>query len=394
MTNPSPQDPQNPIPERRQRPATGLTFDEMVGIFVAFTTIGAILFWSMGSKKSELANNFGLGGNSSLLSSDKTTATGFGIGANDSKANSGKLESNDRELIAQLSEQDKPVAFVPASQELNLPPKAKAKAQERSYQLDSGAKLVPLAGIAALPVLKNNAGKNKVAAPKPAKAKKVEEPVAVPKQTETAKTKPAPKQNVIPKDVTPEDWAYPFVKQMSNNGLVSALTGDQKFEPNKLITRASMATLISRAFEMEPQTEKIKNFKDVSNKNEIAADIDKAVRLGYMQGYSEDTFRPLENIPRYQVLVALATGLGLKSSQNADQTLQKLDGSGDIPDWAKEQVAAAYEAKLIVNRPDFAKNSLMPNESATRGEVAAMVHQALVKKGRLKPLNSEYILNP
>ena len=40
MTNSSPQDPQNQIPEpRRRRPAVGLTFDEMVAIFVAFTTV-------------------------------------------------------------------------------------------------------------------------------------------------------------------------------------------------------------------------------------------------------------------------------------------------------------------------------------------------------------------
>jgi hypothetical protein len=198
----------------------------------------------------------------------------------------------------------------------------------------------------------------------------------------------------IPQDVTPADWVYPFIKQMSDDGLVSALTEDKNFEPNKLITRATMATLISRAFDMQPETQGIKKFNDVSNGNEIATDIDKAVRLGYMQGYSENTFRPLENIPRYQVLVALATGLDLKSSQNADQALQKLKGSENVPDWAKEKVAAAYEANLIVNRPDFAKDSLMPDKPATRSEVAAMLHQALVKQGKLKPLESKYILKP
>ena len=36
MTNSSPPDPQNPIPERRQRPASGVTFDEMIAIIVRF----------------------------------------------------------------------------------------------------------------------------------------------------------------------------------------------------------------------------------------------------------------------------------------------------------------------------------------------------------------------
>ena len=113
-----------------------------------------------------------------------------------------------------------------------------------------------------------------------------------------------------------------------------------------------------------------------------------------MQGYSDDQFRPLENIPRYQVLVTLATGLGLKPSGNPEQVLQKLQNGTDIPDWAKSQVAAAAEAGLIVNRPDFGKNDLKPNESATRAEVAAMIHQALVNNKKLKSLDSEYIVKP
>ncbi len=405
MTNPSPQDPQNPIPERRRRPASGVTFDEMIGIIVAFTTIGAILFWTLGGKKGGLANFGGLVGGNSLLSNSDTTSTGFGlnngvISNSKSNTNASITKSDEREIINKLRQSESPVAFVPPSQELNLPPKVK----KQSYQLDSGAKLVPLAGVA-VPALtaKPEQNKNNITTQAPAK-KKPQSPAPI----EAPKKKPQPPAFVeppakkkpqaivpigIPKDITKDNWIYPFVKQMSDNGLASTLIGDKNFEPNKLITRASMATLISRAFDMQPETQGIRKFNDVSNGNEIAVDIDKAVRLGFMKGYSKNTFRPLENIPRYQVLVALATGLGLKPSQNADQALQKLKGSENLPDWAKEQVAAAYEAKLIVNRPGF-EDSLMPNKSATRGEVAAMIHQALVQEGKLKPLESKYILKP
>ena len=391
MTNPSPQDPQNPIPERRRRPASGVTFDEMIGIIVAFTTIGAILFWSLGGKKGGLANFGGLVGGNSLLSNSNTTSTGFGlnngvVGNSKFNTNPSITKSDEREIINKLSQSESPVAFVPPTQKLNLPSKVK----KQSYQLDSGAKLVPLAGVA-VPALTTKPNQNKTTQV-PKKKPKAPAPALV--ETPAKKKPQAIVPIGMPKDITNKDWIYPFVKQMSDNGLASALTGDKNFEPNKLITRASMATLISRAFDMQPETQGIKKFKDVTNKNEIATDIDQAVRTGFMQGYSDDEFRPLENIPRYQVLVALATGLGLKPSQDADQILQKLDGSANLPAWAKEQVAAAYEANLIVNRPSFGKNSLMPNKPATRGEVAAMIHQALVQEGKLKPLESEYILKP
>ncbi|MGF1590026.1 MAG: S-layer homology domain-containing protein [Pleurocapsa sp.] len=386
MTNSSPPEPQNPIPERRKRPATGVTFDEMIAIIVAFSTIGAILFWSIGGRSRDFGSNFGLGSSGNLLSSDRTTDTGLGLDDSAIRDSSlGEVESDERELVTRLRQQRSPVAYVPPSQALNLAP-----TERESYRFDSGARLVPLPGIA-IPGLQPNPEQSLDATDEA----QTEETVGQVKPQPTAQpTQPAPESSGMPRDITSDDWVYPFVKQMSDRQLVRALTTNQTFEPNKLITRASMATLISRAFDTQAETQGVKQFQDVTNRNEIAADIDKAVRLGFMQGYSENTFRPLENIPRYQVLVTLATGLGLEPSQDAAQILQNLNGSENLPDWAREQVAAAYEAELIVNRPGFAQNSLMPNQPATRAEVAAMIHQALVQTGQLQPLESEYIVRP
>jgi hypothetical protein len=393
MTNQSPQEPQNPIPERRRKPAAGLTFDEMIGIFVAFSTIGAILFWTLGDSKSGLTGKFGLGGQNSLPSGENS---GIGIGSinADSDVEFGELESEPGSFI--------PVAPSPQKLDDSL-----VKPTSKFYTVNPEGKLVPVTGVTVIPNSANrpnvnqninsgNLNREKPVAAKPEAAKK---PVAVKpepvKKPVATKPQPAvPQKTEIPTDVVPSYWAYPFVKQMSDQGLVADLTENQDFEPNKLITRASMATLISQAFNQQPEVQQTKKFKDVSNGNEIAADVDKAVRMGFMQGYSDDEFRPLDNIPRYQVLVTLATGLGLKPSQDPEQILQKFDDGSNMPDWAKQQVAAAAEAGLIVNRPEFTNNSLNPNQSATRAEVAAMIHQALVKTGKLKSLDSEYIIKP
>jgi hypothetical protein len=42
-----------------------------------------------------------------------------------------------------------------------------------------------------------------------------------------------------------------------------------------------------------------------------------------------------------------------------------------------------------VNYPD--SRVLNPNQNATRAEVAAIIHQALVRSGRLQPIQSPYI---
>ncbi len=465
MTNSSPPDPQNPIPERRKRPATGVTFDEMIAIIVAFSTIGTILFWSMGGKNSKLASNFGLGGDrqSNLLGTKNTTGAGLGFGnilsrdtSPDASLNQ-DLSAENRRLADQLEQQEADLANVP----LNQTDERSPKAGKKSVSLSSGARLAPLTGAAALSGLRGASGNRQISANIPSRVKSKPKQSAVdtepeeatpgetetatqpegatpgeaetavqpegaapgetetatqpegaapgetetatqpegttPGEAETAQAEPEavpPKTTTMPEDVVPDYWAYPFVKQMRDKKLLPELAKNQEFEPDALITRASMANLVSQAFGTQPQTQRVKKFKDISNNNVIARDVDKAVRTGFMQGYSDDEFRPLENIPRYQVLVTLATGLGLKPSKDATQILQKFGDSSKIPDWAKEQVAAATEAGLVVNPPDAGTSTLIPEKSATRGEVAAMIHQALVKTGKLEPLESEYIVKP
>jgi len=458
MTNRTPQEPPNSMPERRRRPATGVTFDEMIAIIVAFTTIGAILFWTLGGKNGKLANNFGLGGDRNLLASDKTidTDAGFGgilskdAGIEQQNPRQKDLKAENRRLTTQLKKQDTTNTGAAFNQTVNPP--APAKRERKSFDFDAGAKLAPLAGVATLPALRGRSGDTgntgiagdipavntedqaidnspnavipeatapekatpKINTPEATSPEKTSPNAIIPgtntpeqttpekvesaaKTPDPAKTEPKaiiPETTKMPQDVVPEYWAYPFVKQMRDKALVPELAKNQEFDPDELITRASMATLVSQAFGEQPKTQSVKQFTDVSKDNAIAKDIDQAVSSGFMQGYSDDEFKPLENIPRYQVLVTLATGLGLKPSKDADQILQQFGDRTKMPDWAKEQVAAAMEAGLVVNSPDSVEGSLMPEKAATRAEVAAMIHQALVKTGKLKSLESEYIVKP
>lgn len=58
-----------------------------------------------------------------------------------------------------------------------------------------------------------------------------------------------------------------------------------------------------------------------------------------------------------------------------------------IPQYAVGDVAAATEAGLVVNHPEL--NVLEPNQPVSRGEMAAILHQALVHQNRLAPLPEE-----
>jgi hypothetical protein len=66
-----------------------------------------------------------------------------------------------------------------------------------------------------------------------------------------------------------------------------------------------------------------------------------------------------------------------------------------IPPYAINDVAKATEAGIVVNYPE--PQVLNPNRPATRGEIAAFIHQALVRQGAMAPIvegeASNFIVN-
>ncbi|MEO1068708.1 MAG: S-layer homology domain-containing protein, partial [Cyanobacteria bacterium J06638_6] len=68
--------------------------------------------------------------------------------------------------------------------------------------------------------------------------------------------------------------------------------------------------------------------------------------------------------------------------------LQPFTDLSALPVWAAPKVAAAADNALVVNHP--APDQLKPAQVATRAEIVAMIHQALVQQGKLPPVESEY----
>ena len=445
MTNSSPPEPQNRRPILRR--------DEVIGVVVAFATIGSILYWGMGQKdggwkltsgdglssslsgntdlgalgqlKSELTNPQARDGStSSPLARDKANSAGgssplFAFlpqgGKNDSQ---GKGSSSSPPVQSQQETDSQGGANFNA----RLPgfpgwggiggnsryqsPNTSASGDET---LENIEETPSSADVEASPSPKatfsSPQGQVEVS-PSPEVASSPQGEIEVSPSPEAASPPPEAEVNTETEtsptpvtefaDIPEQYWAEPFIKGLAAKKIVTGFPGGANFQPDKPVTRAELAAQIRSAFE-QPKRKSAIDFPDVSQDYWAKESIAEAVETGFMNGYAvpgsgPNPFRPAQEVSRVEVLVALVTGLNLQAKASPEETLKRYQDSDDIPDWAQAKIAAATEAGLVVNYPDL--QALKPNEPATRAEVTAMIYQALLRLGRVEEAPSDYIVRP
>ncbi|MEM9136193.1 MAG: S-layer homology domain-containing protein [Cyanobacteria bacterium P01_F01_bin.42] len=185
-------------------------------------------------------------------------------------------------------------------------------------------------------------------------------------------------------DVPSDYWARPYVEALYERGVLPDFPNG-KFQPDKPVTRAELAASIQQSFQDVAQGSSA-NFSDIPNEYWAKDAIGYAVNSGFMSGYSDEIFQPNQNMPRYQVLVSLASGLGIekiKDSAAAAEVLANFSDVDVLPQWAIGLVAASRQANLIINQPG-GEAQLRPDRPATRAEASAMIYQALVHAGEIE----------
>ncbi|NIK78732.1 hypothetical protein FHS15_003878 [Paenibacillus castaneae] len=161
-------------------------------------------------------------------------------------------------------------------------------------------------------------------------------------------------------------WAKVSIQEAIKLGFIAGYT-DGTFRPNAQTSRSEFAAMLSRTLKLEGEGEELA-FADLEQIPAWARPfIARTTAAGILQGYSDHTFRPDRNITRAEMAVMIVRALGLKVDSNAKTTFAD---ANTIPAWAKPYVAAANEAGLIKGRGN---NLFAPNENATRAEAVIMI---------------------
>jgi hypothetical protein len=170
-------------------------------------------------------------------------------------------------------------------------------------------------------------------------------------------------------------WAQKCIVQLRQRQFVSGYP-DGTFRPEETITRAEFAAILQKAFPNVQSVRAAIAFTDVPENHWANKAIKFATERKFFEGYPDGTFKPNQLLPRVQAIAILANGLNYKPTTAPSETLRNyFEDAREIPDYAKKAIAAASENFLVVNYPDIRK--LRPNHNATRGEVAALLCQAL-----------------
>jgi uncharacterized surface protein with fasciclin (FAS1) repeats len=206
-------------------------------------------------------------------------------------------------------------------------------------------------------------------------------------QNTVPSTTPSPTSTANLSDVSSDYWARPFIQALADRSVITGFP-DGTFKPNQPVTRAEFAVLIQKAFNQTPVRQLSSGgFSDVPANYWAAAAIQKAYETGFLSGYPGNVFRPNQQIPKVEAIVALTSGLRLTTSGDTSNILTTYytDASA-IPNYAINNVAAATQSNIVVNYPNV--QQLNPLTPLTRAEAAAILYQALVKQGQLQPLAS------
>lgn len=160
-----------------------------------------------------------------------------------------------------------------------------------------------------------------------------------------------------------------FVKvgQVQHNAFIQGYP-DGTFRPEKPITRAEIAAILTRIMGLNPQTAANPNFADVQSTHWAFGYISAVVEAGVMQGYPDHTFRPDQSITRAELATVMVRARGLFPLIVAPPTFPDIAGH-----WAAGYIEAAQRAMFITGYPS---GDFRPDQSITRAETVTLIDRS------------------
>lgn len=178
------------------------------------------------------------------------------------------------------------------------------------------------------------------------------------------------------KDVADEAWYSKAVSFIAARGITTG-TGQGRFSPEEKLTRGQFLTMVMKAYGIKADENPANNFADAGNKfytDYLAA----AKRLGISDGVGNNRFAPDKEITREEMFTLLYNTLKLIDelpAGNAGKSLNEFSDTNDIAAWAKPAMSMFAETGILSGN----LGRLSPKDTTNRAQMAQVLYN-LIKK--------------
>ncbi|MCW3790215.1 S-layer homology domain-containing protein [Paenibacillus sp. LS1] len=141
----------------------------------------------------------------------------------------------------------------------------------------------------------------------------------------------------------------------------------------KLVDSKLIMSKMTPALQETIQTESGTIFSDITG-HWAEDSIQKAVAAGFIDGYTDGTFRPKQEVTRAEFAVMFSRALKL----DVNDLHAAFADANQIPAWASSHVQAAVQKQFITG---YANHTFRPSTKMIRAEMASIAVRALGKEG-------------
>lgn len=187
---------------------------------------------------------------------------------------------------------------------------------------------------------------------------------------------PTPTPELPFDDVKPGNWFYNDVAYVYEKGIMDGVD-NRLFSPNTTLNRAMFVTMLYRVAG-EPAVSKTADFSDVPGGTWFSDAVAWASSQGIVDGYDDDLFGPYNSLTREQlatILYRYAKWSG-RSTYAPTDALAGFADAADVSAYALDAMRWAVYTGLMQG----SENGLEPQSSASRAQVAAIIHRFLDNK--------------
>lgn len=184
-------------------------------------------------------------------------------------------------------------------------------------------------------------------------------------------TDPSTPSSDLFSDVPSTHWAYSFIKEMKDLGIVNGVSNTE-FAPDANITRAEFAKMVAQAFGLKATaTESV--FTDCTASDWYTPFVIAGTEAGILKGISDTEFGANQQITRQDICTVLGRILDAENtiSAAADSSFTDID---QVADYAVAAVKAFVAAGVVNGYED---GTFRPTANATRAEVSKILCSVL-----------------